>query len=49
MKRITVDLEDNLHLKVKIYCAQQNLHITDFIRKLVGEHMEKVEKRKPKK
>jgi len=49
MKRITVDFEDELHLRLKIRCAQEGIPITDLIRRLVGEYVEKVEKKQAKK
>jgi hypothetical protein len=45
MKRITVDFEDELHLKLKIQCAKESTPITDLIRRLVMEYLEKAEKK----
>jgi hypothetical protein len=45
MKRITVDFEDELHLKLKIQCAKESTPITDLIRRLVLEYLEKAEKK----
>jgi hypothetical protein len=39
MRRITVDFEDDIHLKLKIRCAQENVPITDLIRRLVNEYL----------
>jgi hypothetical protein len=49
MKRITVDFEDDLHLKLKIQCAKDGIHITELIRQLAAEYVEKAEKRPKKK
>jgi predicted DNA binding CopG/RHH family protein len=44
MKRITVDFEDALHLKLKIQCAKEGIPITDLIRRLVEQYL-KAEKK----
>jgi ParG len=44
---ITVDFEDDLHLRLKIQCAKKGIHITDLIRRLAAEYVKKV-KKKPK-
>jgi hypothetical protein len=48
MKRITVDLEDELYKRVKIRCAEDGLKITDLVRRLLVESLEKGEKKKSK-
>jgi len=45
MRRITVDFEDDIHLKLKIRCAQENVPISELIRRLVNEHLAKAEKK----
>ncbi|MBZ5500543.1 MAG: hypothetical protein LAP85_29480 [Acidobacteriia bacterium] len=45
MKRITVDFEDGLHLKLKIQCATEGIPITDLIRRLVEKYLENTEKK----
>lgn len=45
MRRITVDFEDDIHLKLKIRCAQENVPISELIRRLVNEHLAKTEKK----
>jgi hypothetical protein len=47
MRRITVDFEDDIHLRLKIRCAQENVPISELIRRLVDEYLTKAEK-KPK-
>jgi predicted CopG family antitoxin len=46
--RITVDLSDELYRKLKIHCAIENLTLADVIRKLLEEHLSKVEKKQKK-
>jgi hypothetical protein len=46
MKRVTVDFDDELHLRLKIQCAKEGIHITELFRKLTEEYLEKVEKKK---
>jgi len=35
--RITVDLDPELHLKVRIKAVQQRVHLTDVLRQLLSE------------
>lgn len=46
MKRITVDFEDSLHLKLKIQCAKQGVAISDLVRWLVEQYLSKIEKKR---
>jgi hypothetical protein len=46
MIRITVDLPEDLHRELKIYCAANRLRLADVIRKLVADLLEKDAKRK---
>ena len=48
MKRLTVDLSDDVHKRLKIYCATEGLDMTEVLRKLIEEHLRKVEKKKSK-
>ena len=41
MKRITVDLEDDFHRRLKMHCAEKGLVITELIRELLSKEMEK--------
>jgi hypothetical protein len=48
MKHVNLPLPEDLHKKLKIYCVEIDKKMTEVLRKLVEEHLEKVEKRKPK-
>ncbi len=41
MKRITVDLEEALYRRLKIQCVLEDTHITDIVRKLLVEYLDK--------
>jgi ParG len=45
MKRVTVDFQDELHMRLKIQCVRDDLRLTELIRRLAEEHLAKVEKR----
>jgi plasmid stability protein len=46
MKRITIDLDDELYRKVKIRCAEDGVTLADVIRKLLVGSLEKNPKKK---
>jgi hypothetical protein len=46
MKRVTVDLEDELYRKVKVHCAENDLKLTELMRKLLSEAVGKSDKKK---
>jgi Arc/MetJ-type ribon-helix-helix transcriptional regulator len=46
MIRITVDLPEELHRQIKIYCATNGLRLADVIRKLISDLMGKEAKKK---
>jgi hypothetical protein len=48
MKRITVDFKDDFHLKLKIQCAKEGIPITDLLRRLSAEYLERAEKKRKK-
>jgi hypothetical protein len=48
MKRFTVDLREDVHKRLKIHCAEIETDMTDLVRRLIVEYLEKAE-RKPKK
>ncbi len=48
MKRTTIDLDEELYRRVKIYCAENGTTIADVVRKLLEGILEKAEKRKRK-
>ncbi len=48
MKRLTVDLPDELHMKLKVQCAMQVKDMSEVVRKLIADYLKKVEgKAKP--
>jgi hypothetical protein len=49
MKRVTLDLDDDLYKKVKIHCAVNGVTFADLVRGLLSETVEKVEKKKKEK
>jgi len=48
MKRFTIDLDDELYKRLKIYCAEHDLSMVEVIRKQIGELLERAEKKKSK-
>jgi metal-responsive CopG/Arc/MetJ family transcriptional regulator len=46
MKRFTVDLLEELHRQLKIYCAENGLKMADVIRKLVEDFLKEQKKLK---
>ena len=49
MKHINLPLSDDFHKKLKIHCVEQDKKMTDLIRKLVEDYLEKVEQRRANK
>ena len=49
MKRYTLDLDEELHKRLKVHCAIQDLDMSEVIRKLIAEYLTKVEKKQSKK
>jgi hypothetical protein len=49
MKRYTLDLTEELHKKLKVHCAIEGLEMSEVIRKLIADYLEKAEKKHPKK
>ena len=48
MKRLTIDLPDELHMRLKVQCAMQATDMSEVIRKLIVDYLMKVEgKTKP--
>ena len=46
MKRLTIDLPDEAHKRLKVHCAIDGKDMAEVIRKLVEDYLEKVEKKK---
>jgi ParG len=48
MKRLNVNIPDDLHKKLKLHCVEQEFEMTKIVLKLIEEYLEKVEKKKSK-
>ena len=46
MKKLQVNIPDELHTRLKIACTLEGKDMTEVVLKLAGEYVEKVEKRK---
>ena len=49
MKRYNVFLTDELHKRFKLVCVQEDKDMSEVVRKLILEYVEKAEKRPKKK
>ena len=38
MKRLTIDVPEDLHTRIKVQCAQKGVKMADVIRSLLAEH-----------
>jgi predicted DNA binding CopG/RHH family protein len=48
-KRLTVDIPEELHRRLKIRCVELGLEIKEMIRQLIEEYLVKAEKRPKRK
>jgi predicted DNA-binding protein len=48
MKRLRVILEDELHRRLKVMCSSEGTDMSEVVRKLIEEHVNKSEKRSKK-
>jgi macrodomain Ter protein organizer (MatP/YcbG family) len=48
MKRTTIDLDEELYRRLRIYCAERNLTMAEVIRKQLEEVLGKAGKKKSK-
>jgi hypothetical protein len=48
MRRITVDLEEDLYRQLKVYCAENDIEIAALVRQLLTQKLDKAGKRKSK-
>jgi hypothetical protein len=48
MKRLGVDIPDETHRELKARCATEGVKVSDVVRKLIEEYLQKGEKKKPK-
>lgn len=39
MKRLTIDVDADLHRRLKVACAQSGHKMADFLRDLIGKHV----------
>ena len=45
MKNLNVHLSDELHTRLKLACVQEHKDMSEVIRKLIEDYVEKVEKK----
>jgi predicted DNA binding CopG/RHH family protein len=38
MKRLTIDISENLHSQIKVYCAKKGINMADEIRRLLEKN-----------
>jgi metal-responsive CopG/Arc/MetJ family transcriptional regulator len=48
MKNLNVHLDDELHRRFKVVCAQEAKEMSEVVRQLIQEYVEKSEKKKTK-
>jgi metal-responsive CopG/Arc/MetJ family transcriptional regulator len=48
MQRLAVDLPEELHKRLKVSCAQKGVRVSDVVRKLVEDYLEKEGKKTKK-
>jgi hypothetical protein len=48
MKRLNVNIPEDLHKKLKLHSVEQELEMTKIVLKLIEEYLEKVDKKKSK-
>ncbi|MBZ5498747.1 MAG: hypothetical protein LAP85_20305 [Acidobacteriia bacterium] len=48
MKRLTVIVADELHRRLKILCSSEGTDMSEVVRKLIEDHIEKSEKKSKK-
>ncbi len=46
MKRLNVDLADELHMRLKVLCTLEGKDMSEVVRKLIEEYVQREEKRK---
>ena len=46
MMKYTLNLDEKLHREFKIYCVTNNLDMTEIVRRLIQEYLEKAKKTK---
>jgi hypothetical protein len=48
MKHVNLPLPEDLHKRLKLHCVQIDTKMTELLRKVVEEYLDKAEKRKSK-
>jgi predicted DNA-binding protein len=48
MKRITLDLSDEIHRRLKIQCVNEGTNMAELLRKLVEDYLQKAERKTTK-
>jgi len=46
MKRITIDLADEIYRELKMHCADKDVRMADVIRRLLEEYLRPAKKKK---
>jgi len=46
MKRITIDLADDIYRELKIHCALADVRMADVVRKLLEDYLKAAKKKK---
>jgi len=45
MRRLTIDLPEELHMRLKVQCAMQGKDMSEVVRKLIADYLQKVERK----
>ena len=45
MKRITLDMPDDLHFKLKLQCVTEGIHMAELLRRLAADYLAKADKK----
>jgi hypothetical protein len=46
MKRITIDLADEIYRELKMHCADKDIRMADVVRKLLEDYLKAAKKKK---
>lgn len=48
IQRLVVNLDEEIHRRLKVHCAMEGITAADVVRKLIEDYLQKVEKKKSK-
>ena len=48
IQRLVVNLDEEIHKRLKVHCAMEGITAADVVRKLIEDYLQKVEKKKSK-